>query len=105
VYDPAQLRFIEASEGDYMNRDGGGTVFLVNGRSRPGDVVIGIGRSDRSRGVTGRGTLCRVRFEALAPGTARLSIGPAMAWAVDGSLLPVATNGAEIRVSGQAPDP
>ena len=103
VYDQARLRFLEASEGDYMNRDGGATVFLVNGHSRPGDVVIGIGRSDRSSGALGRGTLCRVRFEALAPGTATLSIGPAMAWAVDGSLLPVATNTAEIRISGQAP--
>ena len=98
AYDPAQLRFLDASEGDYMNNDGGGTVFMVNGRSRPGDVTIGIGRSDRSRGAVGSGTLCRVRFKALARGMACLTIGPAMAWAVDGSLLPVTTNAAEILV-------
>ena len=99
AYDPARLRFIEAAEGDYMNRDGVATVFLVNGHSRPGDVVIGVGRTDRSHGALGSGTLCRVRFEALAAGTARVSIGAAMAWTVDGSLLPVTTGAAEIEVS------
>lgn len=103
AYDPARLRFVDASEGDYMNRDGVTTVFLANGRSRPGDVVIGVGRTDRSRGALGSGTLCRVRFEALAAGTATVSIGAVMAWAVDGSLLPVTTGAAEIEIS--PPDP
>ena len=98
LYDPALLRFLDASEGDYMRKDGFATVFLANGRSRPGDVTIGIGRTDRSRGAGGSGTLCRVRFEVLAQGTARISIGPALAWAVDGSLVPVTTNAAEIRI-------
>ncbi len=98
LYDPERLRFLEASEGDYLRRDGSAIVFLANGLSRPGDVIIGIGRTDRSRGARGSGTLCRVRFEVLAPGTARLAIGPAMAWSADGSLLPVTTNAAEIQV-------
>jgi hypothetical protein len=98
LYDPERLRFLGASEGDYLRRDGGATVFLANGLSRPGDVIIGIGRTDRSRGARGSGILCRVRFEVLASGTARLAIGPAMAWSVDGSLLPVTTSAAEIQV-------
>jgi hypothetical protein len=99
LYDPARLRFLEASEGDYLRQDGAATVFLVNAQSRPGDIVIGIGRTDRSRGAGGRGTLCRVRFEALAPGAARVEIGSAMAWGTDGSLLAVTTTAAEIQVS------
>ncbi len=98
LYDPARLRFLEASEGDYMRRDGAATVFLVNAEARPGDVVIGIGRTDRSRGAGGRGTLCLVRFVVLAPGAARVAIGSAMAWGADGSLLPVTTGAAEIQV-------
>jgi len=98
VYDPAQLRFLDASEGDYMKQDGVATVFLVNGQSRPGDVVIGVGRTDRSRGAVGSGTLCRVRFEVRSAGTARLAIGSAMAWAADGSLLPVTSSAAEIQI-------
>ena len=98
LYDPALLRFVAATEGDFMNRDGASTVFLVNGQSRPGDVVIGIGRTDRSHGAGGRGTLCFVRFKVLASGAARVAIGTAMAWGVDGALLPVSTEAAEIQV-------
>jgi hypothetical protein len=98
LYDPARLRFVAATEGDFMSRNGASTVFLVNGQSRPGDVVIGIGRTDRSHGAGGRGTLCRVRFKLLASGAARVAIGSAMAWGVGGSLLPVSTETAEIQV-------
>ena len=89
TYDPALLRFADASEGDYLKGDGTGTVFLVNGLSRPGDVVIGIGRSNRSVGATGSGTLCRVRFEVIGRGATRVLIGEAMAWGDDGALLAV----------------
>jgi cohesin domain-containing protein len=98
LYDPARLRFLEATEGDYLRQDGAATVFLVNAQARPGDVVIGIGRTDRSRGAGGRGTLCVVRFEVLDHGATRIAIGSAMAWGSDGSLLPVTTGAAEIQV-------
>ena len=98
LYDPARLRFVAATEGDFMNRNGVSTVFLVNGQSRPGDVVIGIGRTGRSHGAGGRGILCLVRFKVLASGAARVAIGSAMAWGVGGSLLPVSTEAAEIQV-------
>jgi hypothetical protein len=98
LYDAARLRFVDAAEGDYLRRDGSGTVFLVNGRSQPGIVTIGLGRTDRSRGVSGSGTLCRVRFEALAPGRTRVAVGQAMAWADDGSMLAVGTDSIEISV-------
>jgi len=98
LYDPGALSFVDASEGEFMRRDGAGTVFLVNGLSRPGDVVIGIGRSDRSRGASGSGPLCSVRFRILAAGIWRVTIGSAMAWDAGGSLLPVATAATEIQV-------
>ena len=97
LYDPARLRFAGASEGDYLNRDGSSTVFLVNGVSRPGDVVIGIGRSSRSRGTAGSGTLCRVRFEVITSGSARISVGDAMAWGDDGA--PIAVSGGSVDLS------
>jgi len=98
LYYPARLRFADAFEGDYLNRDGSGTVFLVNGVSRPGDVVIGIGRVNRSRGVGGSGTLCRVRFQVLAPGVTRISIGNAMAWGDDGALIAVSGGSVDLSV-------
>jgi hypothetical protein len=98
LFDPTHLRFIDASEGDFLKRDGAATLFLVNGLSRPGDVVIGIGRTDRSRGASGRGTLCAVRFEVIASGSTRVAIGQALAWAVDGSPIAVTAGGASLQV-------
>jgi general secretion pathway protein D len=98
LYDPARLRFLEATEGDFMKQDGAATVFLVNAQSRPGEIVIGIGRTDRSRGAGGRGTLCTVRFKVLAPGTSRVAVGRAMAWGVDGAFLDLTAGAAEFQV-------
>ncbi len=98
LYDATRLRFVESEEGDYLRRDGSGTVFLVNGRSQPGVVTIGLGRTDRSRGLSGAGTYCRVRFEVIAPGRSRVAVGLAMAWADDGSMLRVVTDSIEISV-------
>ncbi len=97
IYDPERLRFADASEGDFLGRDGTGTVFLVNGHSRPGDVVVGIGRSNRSSGATGSGVLCRIRFEVLARGVTRVTVGDAMAWGDDGA--PLAVSGGSIDLS------
>ena len=98
LYDATRLRFVESAEGDYLRRDGSGTVFLVNGRSQPGVVTIGLGRTDRSHGLSGAGTHCRVRFEVIAPGRSRVAVGLAMAWADDGSMLRVVTDSIEISV-------
>ncbi len=88
-YDPALLRFLDASQGDFLSRDGAGAVFLANGQSHPGDVALGIGRTNRAHGVSGEGTLCRVRFVATAPGEALLQIHGAMAWGEAGVSLTV----------------
>jgi len=98
AYDPTLLRFLDASAGDFLSQDAGGIIFLANGQTRAGDVVIGIGRTNRSRGVTGRGTLCRVRFLGAAPGAAIVRIPQAMAWADSRAALPVLSETAHIDV-------
>ena len=89
AYDPTALRFLDASAGDFLSQDGGSLVFLANGTSRIGEVVIGIGRTDRSRGMSGSGTLCRVRFIGISAGAAAVRIGQAMAWTERGASLEV----------------
>lgn len=98
IFDATRLRYVAGEEGDFLKRDGSGTVFLINGRSVPGVVTIGLGRLDRSHGLSGAGTHCRVRFEVIAPGRSRVAVGQAMAWADDGSMLPVGTDGIDISV-------
>ncbi len=89
AYDPASLRFLDASAGDFLSQDGGGLVFIANGHTRPGDVVIGIGRTNRALGLSGTGRLCRVRFVTLAAGATSIGISQALAWSDTGMLLPV----------------
>ena len=98
VYDATRLRYLAGEEGNFLNRDGSGTVFLINGRSQPGVVTIGLGRLDRAHGLSGAGTHCRVRFEVIAPGVSRVAVGQAMAWADDGGMLPVGTDAIDISV-------
>jgi hypothetical protein len=97
-YDATRLRYEAGEEGDFLKRDGTGTVFLINGLSLPGVVTIGLGRLDRAHGLSGSGTHCRVRFEVIAPGASRVAVGQAMAWADDGSMLRVETDAVEISV-------
>jgi hypothetical protein len=61
-------------------------------------VTIGVGRLDRAHGLSGAGTHCRVRFEVIAAGLSRVAVGQAMAWADDGSMLPVGTDAIDISV-------
>ena len=97
-YNPSLLRFLDASQGEFLTQSGGSVVFLANGEARPGQVNIGIGRSDRSRGVAGEGTLCRVRFMALATGAASLQIRQAMAWGERGAVIRVESNSVVVAV-------
>lgn len=97
-YDATRLRYEAGEEGDFLKRDGTGTVFLINGLSLPGVVTIGLGRLDRAHGLSGSGTHCRVRFEVIAPGASRVAVGQAMAWADDGSMLKVETGAVEVSV-------
>ena len=97
-YDATRLRYEAGEEGDFLKRDGTGTVFLINGLSLPGVVTVGLGRLDRAHGLSGSGTHCRVRFEVIAPGASRIAVGQAMAWADDGSMLRVETDAVEISV-------
>ena len=89
AYDSEVLRFLDASAGGFLSLDGGQLVFLANGHTRPGDVAIGIGRTNRTLGLEGTGTLCRLRFVALAAGATTIGISRAMAWTDTGRLLPV----------------
>ena len=98
AYDATRLRYVAGEEGDFLKRDGSGTVFLINGRSQAGVITIGLGRLDRQHGLSGAGTHCRVRFEVIAPGRSRVAVGQAMAWADDGAMLPVGTDAITISV-------
>jgi hypothetical protein len=85
------LQYLDASPGIFLKKDGGSVVFLANGHAHPGSVQIGIGRSDRTKGIRGSGVLCRLRFLVLSPGATDLKIAGSRAWSEDGAGLSVRT--------------
>lgn len=80
VFDPAKLQFLSATPGNFLKRDGTELVFLANGVTHPGSVEIGIGRSNRARGISGNAVLCRVKLKVISPGSAEVTIAQASAW-------------------------
>jgi hypothetical protein len=97
-FDPSILEFVDASAGGFLTADGSSVVFLVNADSRPGEVSIGIGRTDRGAGASGDGVLCRIRLMARSVGVSPLRIERAMAWAADGQSVSVVSAGSAIEV-------
>lgn len=72
-FNPAVLRFIEATEGNLLNSDGAQTSFQT-GATAQGSVALGIGRVGQVGGVRARGVVVTLEFEAVAPGSANVQI-------------------------------
>ena len=64
AWDPSVLRIVEVSEGDLMNRDGAATSFSPRLDEASGRMFGALSRS-ADGGVTGEGTLLRLRVAAL----------------------------------------
>ena len=69
-YDRGIVEFVGASEGNVLNRDGQGTIFLAQDAQGGGEVVVGHSRLGSGTGVNGSGTLSRMQFLAMNPGNA-----------------------------------
>jgi hypothetical protein len=72
LYDPALLRVRAVNEGSFMRSGGANAAFTQ--QTAPGRIDITISRSGDSTGATGTGLLGAILFDAIAPGTATLSI-------------------------------
>ena len=72
TFDPALLRVRAVNEGSFMRSGGASAAFTQ--QSAPGRVDITISRSADATGATGTGLLGAVLLDAVAPGSATLSI-------------------------------
>ena len=84
-YDPAALAVEQVERGEFLGRTGDAQV-LANA-AHPGEVVLGASRMGEAPAVTGRGTVARITFRALAAGSTR--IGFSKSDALDAALRPV----------------
>lgn len=97
-FGPNVLEFVDAVPGDFLTQGGSSVVFLADGRSRPGDVAIGVGRVSREVGASGSGLLCRVRLRGVGAGTTPVSVGQAKAWGTSGEEVTVRSVAASVVV-------
>lgn len=72
TFDPALLRVRAVNEGSFMRS--GGTSATFTQQVGPGRVDLTIVRSSDATGATGTGLLAAVLFEAVAPGSATVSV-------------------------------
>jgi hypothetical protein len=75
IYDPAKLRVRSVNQGSFLRTGGVDVVFTnqVNG----GRVDITLARTGDATGASGTGLLAAVLFDAIAPGTATLTMSGA----------------------------
>jgi hypothetical protein len=72
TFDPALLRVRAVNEGSFMRSGGASAVFTQ--QASPGRVDITITRSSDATGATGTGLLGAILFDAVAPGSATMSV-------------------------------
>jgi general secretion pathway protein D len=70
-YDPLLLDYEGASEGDFLKKDGGQTLFQASGVKSSGQVQVGLGRTSDAAGVNGSGSLAAFTFTAKGEGSAK----------------------------------
>jgi hypothetical protein len=73
-FDPKLLRLTDVSAGDLFSKDGAAPVFARDIQNDQGLATVQIGRQPGATGVAAPGTLLTLKFQALAPGTATVSV-------------------------------
>ena len=103
-YDPEVVAFEEITGGDFL---GSAEDVEVLGTARnPGRLVIGASRLGQSGAVSGRGSVAKVTFRALAPGQTEVRFGRANALGEDlGHVAPLEKRQATVMVylAGERP--
>jgi general secretion pathway protein D len=89
AYDPALLRALDASEGDFVRQAGGASVFRQQVDDKAGQVALDLAAA--SGAASGAGALATVEFEVLAPGDVQLAARDIKALGAAGEALPVTT--------------
>jgi general secretion pathway protein D len=72
VYDPLFLKFLSASEGDFLKKDAKQTLFRVTNDATAGRVTVGLTQVGDSTGVSGGGKLLSAVFRAKKSGPASI---------------------------------
>ena len=99
LFDTGVLEYKSASEGTFLNKDGGTTAFLVSALDSGDRVVVGASRLGAAGGIKGKGVLCELTFVAVGAGDASLRFDRAKVFGLEREPKPstFATVGLRIR--------
>ena len=73
-YDPKVLKLIDVGRGDFFSSGGQIPVFTKNIQPDAGTAVINLNRLPQTPGANGSGILVSLTFQAIAPGTATVTV-------------------------------
>ncbi len=72
IYNPKLVKFVKATEGNYMNVDKQPTSFMASANEKIGLIKVMLTRLGRIPGIAGSGTLFSLTFKGIAPGISPL---------------------------------
>jgi len=75
LFDPARLRVLSVTEGDFLRKSGSATSFTSSPDATNGRIVVGLSRQGALPGEDGSGRLFTIRFQAIASGVAPVRLG------------------------------
>ncbi|MFA6148783.1 MAG: secretin and TonB N-terminal domain-containing protein [bacterium] len=75
LFDPARLKVLSVTEGDFLRKGGNATSFMSSPDAANGKIVIGLSRQGDLPGEDGSGRLLTIRFQAAARGAAPVRLG------------------------------
>ncbi|OHB33730.1 MAG: hypothetical protein A2X84_02760 [Desulfuromonadaceae bacterium GWC2_58_13] len=71
-FDPQQLTFVRAEEGDFLKQAGQTTLFTTSASNDKGELIVGYKQGLGGAGVSGGGKLFRLVFKALSSGPTQI---------------------------------
>jgi general secretion pathway protein D len=71
-YDPNQLAFVRAEEGDFLKQGGQSTLFTTSVNNDKGELIVGYKQGLGGAGVSGGGKLFRLVFKAVSAGSTQV---------------------------------
>jgi general secretion pathway protein D len=99
-YDDSILSVEAVEAGDFLGSPGDAEV--LSNHSQPGQIVIGASRLGDQEGVTGQGTVARVRFQAALEGSSSVRFAQSRALDADLDFIgPLLTDEAQVEVVSQ----
>ena len=102
TFDPAILEAINVTEGDFLKTDGGTTFFQSGSIDNAAGKIGGLSAARLStQGVSGTGTLLRVRFKAKSAGETELALHKFEFGTGTGENIPAGPHQIRITVEGQ----